>query len=174
MMDGQWMVGFEMMRVMRIFVRQPPRIVGDHGLEPGKKGVPAYRPEVGPRAIFFDRALAQAPSSGHLGDLKSKDFSSPRFNRNRDTEGLALGLFAGLEIIELHEADGFPFESSQELVLRNPGPSSHEPHFPGDGVSSDLEQDRSAALRYAGIQEFADLKVELSLFLPVSGKASGR
>jgi hypothetical protein len=120
----------------------------------------------------LERNLSKVPLGRHLGDLKSKDFSASGFHRKGDTEGLALAVFGGLQVIELNLRDRRPSERAKPAFIFNACLSGKKPKLPDHCLPVHAKQDGSPPLGDARVEEQFDGVVELSFLLSIAVKQS--
>ncbi|MFN7683943.1 MAG: hypothetical protein ACK5QT_00840 [Oligoflexia bacterium] len=81
-----------------------------------------------------------------MGNLKAKDFSGFWVDGKRDTQGFALGVLAGLQVIKLDETKRSFGERLHERLMMLPRSNGHESFFSGNCISADLKKSCGAAL----------------------------
>ena len=169
-MLGAGVVGLEVPRIVGILIRKPEGRRRDHWLQGRKQLIPPFRSPILAGTVLPVGDPTQRTLGRHRGDLKIQYFSTLRFDRNRDAQGLALGMFARLEVIELDERQGRPRKILQEPHVLAPGLISQEPELPDHGFSVHPQQDGRAALRYSRGEQESERMVDLSLLLAIAGE----
>ena len=120
-------------------------------------------------AIFLKRNLGEESLCRHLRDLIRKDFSFFRLHGKGNTQGLALCVFTGLEIIEIHGLNGLFGKGLDPLVVFDSALLRKELELPDDGLSVESQKEGCSSLGNSRTEEEKDPMIEVSFFLPKAG-----
>jgi hypothetical protein len=145
--------------------------LGYVGLERLKEVGQSGTPPVGSVAVFLTSLLGQKAFGGHGGDFEAENLSLIGSDGQSDGEGFVLGVFEGLELIELKS--GKMGELRAKEIQREPGLLGEEVEFSSDGGAVNGEVASDPAHGDAGGEKEANVFVEVAFLLSEGGLYRG-